>query len=54
MGKFIPGEVADFRVLHADHAISTASHPLRGIVSVVHIGVEKTTTKLKMKWKVGK
>jgi hypothetical protein len=33
----IPSKVADFRVLHAHHAISTAGDPLRGIVSVVHL-----------------
>lgn len=38
----VPSEVADFRVLHANHAISTAGHPLRGIISGVHLDGRET------------
>lgn len=37
MKNNVPSEVADFRVLHANHAISTASDPLRGIGFGVHL-----------------
>ena len=37
MKNNVPSEVADFRVLHANHAISTAGDPLRGIGFGVHL-----------------
>lgn len=37
MKNNVPSEVADFRVLHANHAISTAGDPLRSIGFGVHL-----------------
>jgi hypothetical protein len=42
MKNNVPSEVTDFRVLHANHAISTAGDPLRVIGFGVHLdGAEK-------------
>jgi hypothetical protein len=37
MKNNVPSEVTDFRVLHANHAISTAGDPLRAIGFGVHL-----------------
>lgn len=40
----VPSEVADFRVLHANHAISTAGDALRAIGSGIHLDCAKKRT----------
>lgn len=37
MNNNVPSEVTDFRVLHANHAISTAGDALRAIGFGVHL-----------------
>lgn len=39
--KSIPGEIAHFRVLHADHTVSTAGGSTLGSLSFHFVGVDE-------------
>ena len=45
----VPSEVADFRVLHANHAISTAGDALRAIGSGVHLDCARKKERVEKK-----